>query len=239
MNQKSITTLVEKGLADQKAGSEAKEISLVLLLMDNSTSIRVAGNEQAVIDGYNEFIDVLKAGTGRIRFKTMFLNSSVEIPFQPLANVQSLSCETYRLFRGTPLFARARDALMAMMEEAAVYHEQGYAVRTMSFFFSDGGNNHGVVGAPEVRFCAKTMLATENHIIGACAVDDGYTNFWEVFASMGVPKWWIWVLKNNPGEVRKAIETLGNIAAAASTDAQSFRQARETGFGPADESKVN
>ena len=71
------------------------------------------------------------------------------------------------------------------------------------------------------------MLATGTHIVGACAVNDGNTNFWQVFMSMGIPERWIKVLDNNHQSVSQTMVDLGTMASSATVN---FSAADMEGF---------
>lgn len=239
MNQQEVSGWVGNQLVPQKGGELAtKDILLVLLLLDDSGSIRTSGNTQAVIDGYNGFIEALKKAPGEIRVKTMFLNGYGRryIPFQSPNEVEAMTPQTYIPAGGTPLFPRSLEALNQVNCEAGLLALQGSIVRTMTFIFTDGGDTSSM-NALRVRAAVSPMLASGVHIVGGCAVNDGYTNFWQVFASMGIPEHWIKVLKNDPDEIAQTMSTMGQTASEASIDPGSYRQSSQTGFGGNDGTK--
>lgn len=232
MNQQEVSLWVGNQLVQRQGQLKTKEILLVLFLVDDSGSIEGSNNTQAVIDGYNGFVEALKNAPGEVRIKTMFLNNKRDIPFQHPQEVESLSRQTYRPTEQTPLFLRSTQALDYIINEARDLTKQGLTVRTMSFIFTDGGDNQsGLITASHVKLVVDVMLTTGTHIVGGCAVNDGQTNFWQVFASMGIPEQWVKVLKNNPTEVRDGMSQMGTMASHASTDLDSYTQTSQTGFG--------
>ncbi|MBI3251662.1 MAG: VWA domain-containing protein [Candidatus Andersenbacteria bacterium] len=214
----------------QKA--DKKEILLVLFLIDDSGSIQGAGNTQAVIDGCNSFLERLQASPGNVQLKIMFLNRRTETGFQELGDVVPLTGDTYRPDGNTPLYLRGQEGLRHLLSEARRLVEDGYIVRTFTIFFTDGGDNaSGDARVSDVKILADVMWTTGTHIIGGCAVSDGHTNFWEVFASMGIPERWIKVLANTQAGVRQVFAQAGDTVFESSVDAGSFEQTSRTGFG--------
>lgn len=223
---------VGNSLIRQDRELQQNEVLLVLLLVDDSGSIRGSGNTQAVIDGYNGFLEALQGSPGEVRVKTMFLNNDVDTPFQHPSEVQPLSGETYRPNQSTPLYLRSVAALRAMLAEAREGADRGIVVRTMTIIFTDGDDNQsGGTSASDVKTIVDVMMTTGTHIVGACAVHDGGTNFWHVFMSMGIPEHWVKVLKNDPQEIRSSFRDVGNSTSFASRDGDSFTQTSQTGFG--------
>ena len=213
--------------------SKAKEVLLVLLLVDDSGSIEASGNTQAVIDGYNGFLEALRSAPGEVRVKTMFLNDRTERGFHVPAEVPFLSGETYRPNNQTPLYLRSVDALQSVLDEAKRLAGEGASVRSMTFIFTDGGDNQSAgVAAPNVKTIVDVMLTTGTHVVGGCAVSDGCTNFWNVFASMGIPEQWVRVLANGRDDIRGTMTEMGTMASDASRSQADYTQTSQTGFGP-------
>jgi len=232
VNQQDVSAWVGNQLVPHKGQTQTKEILLVLLLVDDSGSIEGSRNTQAVIDGYNGFVEALKNAPGEVRIKTMFLNNKRDIPFQHPKEVEPLSRQTYRPTEQTPLFLRSVQALAHVINEAKDLSAQSITVRTMTFIFTDGDDNQsGLITASNVKVVVDVMLTTGTHVVGGCAANDGRTNFWHVFASMGIPEQWVKVLKNDPSEVRESMTQMGTMASRASTDYESFSQTSQTGFG--------
>src|SRR3989344_2614476 len=161
MDQQEVSVWVGSQLVSQKGQLQTKEILLVLLLLDDSSSIEESGNTQAVIDGYNLFLEALKNAPGIVRVRTMFLNHNWDISFQKPSEMQLLSHQIYRPVGSTPLFARSKLAFDCITNEAQKLLLQGFNVRTMSFIFTDGGDNDsGTIIASNVKLIIDSMLAT-------------------------------------------------------------------------------
>lgn len=236
MDKQELSVWMGSQVAPVGAIVPQRELLLVRLLVDDSGSIESAGNTQAVIDGYNSFLEVLRDSPSDVRVSRWFLNSRLGggRSFRRPADSPLLSREIYQPGPCTPLFARSVESLESVLEAARQAVEQGYIVRTMTFIFTDGADNaSGGVTAVSVRNIVNAMLSTGTHIVGACAVNDGCTNFWQVFAEMGIPERWVKVLKSDHREIRRSFRQMGAMASHSSMGGDSFTEVSETGFGPA------
>ena len=62
----------------------------------------------------------------------------------------------------------------------------------MTLIITDGNDEHSVhSNARDVAAIARDMLKAETHIIAAMGIDDGHTDFKEVFREMGIRDEWI------------------------------------------------
>jgi hypothetical protein len=75
------------------------------------------------------------------------------------------------------------------------------------------------------------MLARENHIVAAMGIDDGGTDFRDVFRRMGLRDEWIYTPANDPAEIMQAWLLFSESAQHASQSAGSFSQTSAGGFG--------
>ena len=201
-----------------------------MLLIDDSRSIGSRGNAQAIINGYMKFIESLRKAPGQVLIKTMFLNNIVNLPFQAPGTVAPLS-QNYRLTSGTPLFRRSVQALNCILAEAKCLSETGRTVRTITFIVTDGGDStSGPVSSSDVRKFTDMMFRSGKHIVGACAVNDGVTDFMKVFSEMGIPERWIMVLKNDPSDIEGTLCGMGKMTSHASAGPASFGETSISGF---------
>ena len=74
------------------------------------------------------------------------------------------------------------------------------------------------------------MLRTENHIIAGMGIDNGSTDFEEVFKSMGLDPKWILTAGDSASEIRKAFSVVSQSFVRASQSAQSYSQTAMGGF---------
>ena len=79
---------IQQGLGIAVDNVPASEVFLLTLLVDDSGSIRSAGNEQLVRDGYNAILTALKDSKQEsgILVHTRYLNGLVLTPYTPIAD---------------------------------------------------------------------------------------------------------------------------------------------------------
>lgn len=234
------------------------ETMLTSLLIDDSGSIRfVPGNSQAVREGHNKVIDSLLATkqSGNILATCQLLNGGLLYPYSTLDQVIRLDSHNYNPLGGTPLFDRALISLGSTIAKQQEFSDNGQLARSASLFVSDANDEHSVhATADDCRKVIEDMLRSETHIIAAMGIDDGRTDFYEVFSGRtkrevedaindgtldklepagGMGIWPIWVLtpKNTPSEIRKAFQTFSQSAVRASQGGASFSQVAIGGFG--------
>lgn len=204
------------------------QILLVRFLLDDSSSIKEGGNTGAVIEGYNGCLDTMMQAPGKVYVRTSFLNNTGAVEsFASPKNAERLTPRTYRPSGNTPLFRRSAEVLQSVLRNTKRLTQEGKTARSMTIIFTDGGDSYNGGTAQDVKRIVDAMLATGDHIVGACAVNDGYTNFWEVFMSMGISERWIKVLDNNHEAVSQTMVDLGTMASSATIN---FSAADMEGF---------
>ena len=62
-------------------------------------------------------------------------------------------------------------------------------------------------------------------------IDNGHTDFEEIFKEMGIEEKWVLTPGNNESEIRKAFQVFSQSATRASQGGASFSQAAMGGFG--------
>jgi hypothetical protein len=75
------------------------------------------------------------------------------------------------------------------------------------------------------------MLRSENHIVAAMGIDDGTTDFHQVFREMGLRSEWILTPGNSHKDICKAFQIFSQSAVRVSQSAVSFSQSSLGGFG--------
>ena len=122
--------------------------------------------------------------------------------------------------------------LGTVLAKAQEFADQGVAVRTVTLIITDGNDEHSVrSNARDVAAIAKDMLKAETHIIAAMGIDDGHTDFKEVFKEMGIRDEWILIPGNTPSEIRKVFQVFSKTAIRATQSAAGFKTAAAGGFG--------
>ena len=226
---------IQNGFGISVDDVQATEVVLVGGLIDDSGSIRFAGNTQTVRDGHNLVIESLTGAGAKTRdgilMTTRYLNGKILFPFVPIGQATKMSGSNYDPDGGTPLYDQSVVFLATMMAKCQEFLDNGVPCRTISLIVTDGAD------AGSHRQTAKTvaklvgdMYRAENHIIAGMGIHDGSTDFGQVFSDMGILKEWILTPGNSAKDIRAAFHTFSQSAVRASQTAASFSQAAGGGF---------
>jgi hypothetical protein len=220
---------------------EASEVLLVTQLLDDSVSIRfVAGNADAVRMGHNLVIDALKASkqAAAVLASCRYLNNSrgtdhgVLYPYRTLDAAERLTTSNYDPNGGTPLYDQTAVTLTGVAAKMAEFENGGVAARAVTVIVTDGadaGSFRHTAGSVEPL--VEGLLRTEAHIVIGMGIDDGYTDFGQVFRDMGIQDEWILTPGNSPSEIRRAFATVSQSAVRASGAANFSQLTGIGGFG--------
>jgi len=222
----------------------ASEVVLASLLIDDSGSISVIREDpndwnspvigpQSMCDGHNLFLSSLvDAKNDGVFMHTRYLNGEVLFPYVSLEDAVKMNSSNYNPRLGTPLYDQTAVFLGTVLAKAQQFIDDGVNCRTVSFIVSDGADEHSVrQTAASVRKIVEDMLRSERHIIGAMGINDGYTDFKQVFGEMGIPDEWILTPHSTESEIRKAFVLASKSAVRASQSAGSFSKTAMGGFG--------
>lgn len=211
------------------------EVVLITILLDDSSSIRFGKNTQAIRDGHNLILEALRASkqSAAVLVSCSFLNAGVLYPYVLLEDAPQLDSSNYDPNGGTPLFEQSAVTLTTVAAKMAEFEQGGITVRAVTTIVTDGGDTGGGYGRTihDVNKIVKGLLATEQHIIAAVGVDDGSTDFRQVFGDMGIIDEWILTPGNTASEIRKTFQVVSQSAVRASQTAGSFSQTALGGFG--------
>lgn len=225
---------IQAGLGDIDIDDiETSEVVLVTLLIDDSSSIRfVQGNTEAVREGHNLVLDALKGSkqSAAVLVSCRLLNRGVLYPYVALDNAPRLDQSNYNPSGSTPLFDQSVVTLAGVTAKMTEFENGGVAARAVTAIVTDGGDN-GYSNPAAVKKIVEGMLRTEQHIIAGVGIDDGMTDFRQVFGDMGVRDEWILTPSNSPSDIRRAFQTISQSAVRASQTAATFSQVAMGGFG--------
>lgn len=227
---------IQAGIGISVDDVTASEVVLVTMQPDDSGSIRfVAGNTEAVRDGHNGVLDALGASKQKdsILVHTRYLNGSVLYPYTSLDHAVRMTAKNYDPSLGTPLYREAIVLLGTVLAKTQEFESNGVPVRTVTLIITDGNDESSgrSASAATVKALVKDMRKSERHIIAAMGIDDGMTNFRQVFQEMGIDDKWILTPGNNPSDIRRAFQVFSQSAVRASQGAASFSKAALGGFG--------
>jgi len=213
---------------------QASEVVLVTMLVDDSGSIRFGSNAQAVRDGHNLVLEAITASKqqNNILAHTRYLNGFILFPYVLIEQAARMNQGNYNPNGSTPLYDQSVILLGTVLAKAQEFADQGVAVRTVTLIITDGNDEHSVrSNARDAAAIAKDMLKAETHIIAAMGIDDGQTDFKEVFREMGIQDEWILIPGNTPSEIRKVFQVFSKTAIRATQSAAGFKTAAAGGFG--------
>lgn len=210
---------IQAGLGVAVDDVAASEVVLVSMMPDDSQSIAMARNTQAVRDGHNLVLEALRRSrqAGEVFAHCRYLNGQVLYPYVALDAAVAMDAHNYDPRHGTPLYDQTVVLLGTVIAKSAELAQAGVPVRTVTLLITDGGDYGSVRAGPrEVRALVADMLAQENHAIAAMGIHDGTTDFCKVFRDMGIPDRWILTPRDSPTEIRKAFQVFSQSAVAVS-----------------------
>jgi pyruvate-formate lyase-activating enzyme len=234
LNVQDIGAQIQAGLGIQIDDVTASEVVLVTLMPDDSGSISYAGNDAIVRAGHNTVIDALLSSNQKdnILVHNRYLNGQVLYPYCPVTQAVRMDAKNYNPNQGTPLYDQTIVLLGTVLAKAQEFSDNGVPVRTVTLIITDGADAHSKrATAKTVKSLVQDMLRTENHIIATMGINDGSTNFQQVFRDMGIRDEWILTPGNGQKEIRQAFQLFSQSAVRASQSAGSFGQTSLGGFG--------
>lgn len=235
LNVLDIGAQIQAGLGISVDDVMASEVVLVTLMPDDSGSIRFSGNAAVVAAGHNTVLDALASSNQKenILAHTRYLNGHVLFPYCPVAQAIRMDNHNYNPNQGTPLYEQTVVLLGTVLAKAQEFSDNGVPVRTVTLLITDGADEHSQKAtAKTVRSLVQDMLMAENHIIAAMGIDDGRTNFHQVFQEMGIRDEWTLTPGNSQKDIRSAFQVFSQSAVRASQSAGNFGQTSLGGFNP-------
>lgn len=210
-----IGAQIQAGLGIAVDDVPATEVVLVTIMPDDSSSIDYNHNAQAVRGGHNSVIDVLMDSQqgSAILIHNRYLNGTVLYPYCPVKDALRMDQKNYQPNKGTPLYDQTVILLGTVLAKAQEFANYGIPVRTVTLIITDGADCHSTKHRPqEVAEIVKGMIAHENHIVAGMGIDDGSTNFRQVFQEMGILDRWILTPSNSETEISKAFQVFSRSA---------------------------
>jgi hypothetical protein len=210
-----IGTQIQAALGIPVDDVMASEVVLVTLMPDDSASINYANNAAAVRAGHNTVLDALLASKqqGSILTHCRYLNGHILYPYCSLAQAIRMDNKNYNPHQGTPLYDQTVVLLGTVLAKAQEFADNGVPVRTITLILTDGADAGSTRSTTKtVKALVQDLLRSENHIIAAMGIEDGYTDFRQVFRAMGIRQEWILTPGNNQVEIRKAFQVFSQSA---------------------------
>jgi hypothetical protein len=143
-----------------------------------------------------------------------------------------MTTQNYNPNLGTPLYDQTLILLGTVLAKAQEFADNGVPVRTVTLIITDGADGVSIhADAKRVASVVKDMLKAETHIVAAMGIDDGYTDFRQVFKEMGIRDEWILTPGNSESEIRKAFQVFSQSAVRVSQSSANFNNTSLGGFG--------
>lgn len=233
LTQIDIGAQIQAGLGVAAEDVQASDVFLISMLVDDSGSIEMAGNTQAVKDGHNLHLAAFADSKQKESFLVhcRYLNGKILYPFKKLQDASKMDGHNYSPNGGTPLYDQTLVTLATVVAKTKEFEDSGVPVRTITSIITDGADTGSRATAAQVKSVIEDMLKKEKHIVALMAIDDGQTPWKTVAKSMGIRDEWVLTPGNDPKEIRKAFNVLSQSAVRASQNAASFSKTALGGFG--------
>lgn len=237
LNIQDVGQMIQGCLGISVDAVTASKVFLVTLLVDDSSSIRFAGNSQAMRDGVNLVLDALNKVKNRdgILICCRYLNGKILYPYVPLDQAIRLTTSNYDPNGGTPLYDQTAILAGSVIAKTQEFELNGVPVTSSSLVVTDGHDEGSYqFRRPEaVEPIIRDLLLQEKHIFAAMGIDDGgTTDFRDVFTRMGFRPEWVMTPQNTDQEIRRCFNMFSQSTASASQNATSFSQTAQAGLTP-------
>lgn len=240
---------IQAGLGLAADMFQASEAFLCGMLLDDSGSIRMAGNSDVVRQGANTVKGALrqsKTNSG-ILMRVEALNHGPlrdakgnPLAFVTLDQIPDLDSRNYNADGGTPLYDRMVEFLALMMAKTEEYKQSGIEVRSSSLIVTDG-RDEGSYKHTEASVAAlvRDMLMTERHIVafmGIARMDRGkplqsdVDLYKRIALACGIEEKWILTPGSTETEIRRAFQQFSRSSQQASQGAAGHSKAFQAGF---------
>jgi len=215
LNIADLGAQIQAGLGVDVDDVFSSEVVLVSIMPDDSGSIAFYGNEPLVRDGHNLIVDSLKSSKQKddIFIHTRYLNGTLLYPYTTLDQATEMDQYNFNANKGTPLYDQSITLLGTVIAKSQEFSSNGVPVRTITLIISDGADaSSRRANASDVKNLVEDMHRSEKHIVAAMGIDDGKTDFIQVFSEMGIPSEWILTPSNSATEIRKAFQVFSQSA---------------------------
>jgi hypothetical protein len=232
LNVVDLGATIQDNLGVDPNAIDSSEVFGMFSLIDDSSSIASAGNTSVVRNGYNGLLDALMSSQSRddIILTTMMLNAGITQAPTPLANGKRLGPE-YRPDGCTPLYDKTLDLAVLATLKHQEFAATGASFRGVLLIVSDGAD-YGSQNLPSaVKPVLSALQAQEVFQVIALGISDGYTNFKNVFAAMGVLPENILTVNNDPHSIREAFGVVSRASVSASQGGSVSQSGGLGGFG--------
>lgn len=229
-----IGTQIQAGLGISVDDVTTSEVTLVTQLIDDSGSIRFAGNAGTVRNGHNQVLESLKEckQANGILAHCRYLNGAVLYPYCLIQQAPLMTNANYDPVGSTPLYDQTAVTLGTVVAKVQEFEDNNVPVRAITLIITDGADMGSYRHTPHtLKPLVQSLLQTEMHIVASMGIHDGSTDFRQIFRAMGIPDKWILTPGNSEKEIRAAFHLFSQSAMRVSQGSASFSQAAMGGFG--------
>jgi hypothetical protein len=208
---------IQDNLGVIPAQIDATEVFGLFSVIDDSGSIRFAGNTDVVRQGYNSILEALMKSNARddIIVTARLLNAGMLHAPCPLRDAKRLD-QHFNPNGGTPLY----DTVIEVCGLAAVKYQEfqmtGASFKGVIPIVTDGNDEGSTATADRCKPVVEALMAREIFTVMAMGIDDGRTDFRKVVRSMGIPDNLILTVSNDPHSIREAFGVVSRATASAS-----------------------
>lgn len=188
---------------------ESSKVILFGLAVDDSKSISDCGNTDNIINGYNLMIDAINMSkdinTSDIQMYCRYFNGKTLFPFTGMSGVKRMNHSNYSADGSTPLYDTVAELLSVMLLESEKHFYDGIQTRTVTVILTDGSDcRSSQFSNPEsLRPLVEDFLKISSNLIIAYGVNDGETDFNNIFSRMGINSDCILTSDSSESEIRK------------------------------------
>lgn len=217
-----------KSLAMNAALVKTSNVYLIVLVLDDSTSVRDAGAEDDVIEATNLFIRDLKEtkGSSDVLIAIMTLNRGVIREWERIEDAREISSAEYSADGGTPLYSTVVQAHEMVVNAAAELVGAGHQARSITLTITDGDDTGSSVSLEETRVIIEGLHETRHHIIAGMYRGNAKEG---IFLDMGMMPNWIVPAGSTGAELMQAIRRLSQASSSASKSTKAFDRALDEG----------
>lgn len=167
---------------------EVSEVTLVTVLVNDSSSIEYGGLTDAFIEGQNELIDALanSKASDSIMFAQGQFNYGVLHSYVPIEDAERLNSSNFRPSGMTPLYNHYIEALGANIAYAQMLKENGTPVKNIFIVITDGADVNSSKRDIDCNTLTKDLLMSEQFVIGFIGAGNE-ADFRQVAKDMGIP----------------------------------------------------
>ncbi len=199
---------------------EAAEVTLVTLLVDESSSIEGYGLTRAVQDGHRELVQALRSSDEAdglmLALWTFHGSRQVVHGYLPVEQAEPLTDARYRPRGCTSLYDAWCEALASNVAYAQQLRDGGAPVRSVVVVITDGEDTASKRRPADCRSLSRDLLASEQFVLAFVGLGADERAFRRVARDMGVPDDSVLVQGATPKAIREVFQTVSRSAIRAS-----------------------